>query len=187
MTQTITWAPGTNTELDKLYDQLREAQHQNTNHRLHKNYSKENFSFAIALTIYFNEDGNPELCSSIANRDCWPTDAYRILNRLWKVEDLRINNKGRHIKMSAGWGETAASQIDWLQKNTDYKLYFCSREKANWEKYTIKQFANIGIQFKAAECLFLTCPNECDVSCWQRIIYNGDPSVLNQWKHRQII
>jgi hypothetical protein len=39
---TITWTPGTNLELDTLYDRLRENQFNNTEHRLHKNYSKEN-------------------------------------------------------------------------------------------------------------------------------------------------
>jgi hypothetical protein len=183
---TITWTPGTNLELDKLYDRLRESQFKNIEHRLYKNYSKENFSFAVALTIHFNHAGDPELCSSIASRNCWPTHAYRILNRLWKVQNLRIDDGGRPTTMSSGWGSNVASQIKWLIENTNYQLYFLSRETPNWERYSIKQFANLGIHFKAGKSLFLTCPNECDTSCWQRIIYNGNEALLDQWKHRPL-
>jgi hypothetical protein len=28
------------------------------------------------------------------------------------------------------------------------------------------------------------CPNECDDTCWQRIIYAGDESLLEQWKRK---
>ena len=50
--KTITWEPGTNSELDQEFEKLREAQYKNSNHRLWKNYSKDSFKSAIALTIY---------------------------------------------------------------------------------------------------------------------------------------
>ena len=179
--KTITWEPGTNSELDQEFEKLREAQYKNSNHRLWKNYSKDSFKSAIALTICWSKTGDPELCSSIASRPCWPKDAYRILNRLWKIEDIRKSNAPS--SMSKSFGHTAYSQIDWLKKNTNYQLYFISRETANWEQWVARQFLNNhDLFFEIGEHQYLTCPNENDQSCWQRIIYNGNKEILNSWK-----
>ena len=39
-----------------------------------------------------------------------------------------------------------------------------------------------GIKFYRPNDKFLTCNNEEDDSCWQRILFNGDPSVIDEWK-----
>lgn len=180
----ITWAPGTNKELDILFDNLREDQHQNKEHRLWKNYSKDMLNFSVALTIVFDNE-QPVMCSSIASRDCWPVDSYRILNRLWKVQDSR--KSGAPGTMSVSFGYSALSQIEWLNINTAHKLYFISRETDNWERWVAKQFEqNHNLVFKIGQGKFLTCPNECDDSCWQRIIYNGSALVLEKWKQKRL-
>ena len=85
--------------------------------------------------------------------------------------------------MSKSFGHTAYSQIDWLKKNTNYQLYFISRETANWEQWVARQFLNNhDLFFEIGEHQYLTCPNENDQSCWQRIIYNGNKEILNSWK-----
>jgi hypothetical protein len=179
----ITWAPGTNKQLDELFDHLRTAQYSNTDHRLWKNYGPEMINFSVALTIVFDND-QPVMCASIASRECWPADTYRILNRLWKVEDVR--KTGAPGTMSDSFGYAALSQIDWLNINTSHKLYFISRETDNWERWVAKQFKqNHGLVFKIGQGKFLTCPNECDDSCWQHIIYTGDDTVLSQWKKQE--
>jgi hypothetical protein len=180
--KTITWSPGTNPELDQLFDSLRNKQYQDRNHRLWENYSKDSFKFAVALTICFNDNGVPEMCSSIASRDCWPRNTYRILNRLWKH-----SNKIKYPKvMSPSFAESAKSQIDWLDKNADCDLYFISRQTDNWEQWVIRNFKEVyNVSFETDKYKYLTCPNECDETCWQNIIYHGDTSVLDRWK-RQI-
>ena len=180
--KTITWSPGTNPELDRLFDSLRDEQYQDRSHRLWKNYSKDSFEFAVALTICFNDSGVPEMCSSIASRDCWPDRAYRILNRLWKH-----SNKIKFPRvMSPSFAESAKSQIEWLANNTDCELYFISRQTDNWEEWVIRNFKEVyNVSFETDKYKYLTCPNECDETCWQNIIYHGDASVLDRWK-RQI-
>jgi hypothetical protein len=179
---TVTWRPGTDEKLDTLFDTLREAQYQNTEHRLWKNYSSDMLNFSVALTIVFEND-QPVMCSSIASRDCWPANSYRILNRLWKVEDSR--KPGAPGTMSTSFGFSALSQIEWLNTNTAHKLYFISRETDNWERWVSKQFnQTYNLNFKIGQGKFLTCPNECDSSCWQRIIYSGEDSILEQWKRQ---
>jgi hypothetical protein len=174
--------PGTDVELDQLFDDLREQQYQDHSHRLWKNYSKENFNNAVALTICFNDLGVPEMCSSISSKDCWPTGAYRILNRLWKH-----SNKIAYPRvMSPSFGSSAQSQIDWLKDNTAYQLYFISRQTDNWEQWCIANFLDrFRLSFKTDNYKYLTCPNECDDTCWQKIIYNGNEAILSQWKKHQ--
>lgn len=180
--RTVTWAPGTNPKMDQLFDHLREQQHADQDHRLWKNYSRDNFSFAVALTIHFGDAGEPEMCSSIASRECWPEHAYRILNRLWKVHDVRRD--GAPSKMSASFGFSAVSQVEWLNTNTEHKLYFISRETDNWERWVAKQFRSYNLEFATTDYRYLTCPNECDESCWQNIIYHGNTDILEQWTRR---
>jgi uncharacterized membrane protein len=180
--RTVTWTPGTDSALDQLFDQLREQQHQDRTHRYWANYAADSFKFAVALTICFNDDNQPEVCSSIASRDCWPMDAYRIHNRLWK----HANKIAFPRMMSDSIGQVAQSQISWLEQNTNYKMYFISRQTDNWEDWSIKNFQRFGIDFVAGTSKYLTCPNECDDSCWQRIIYNGNVELLDLWKQRAL-
>jgi hypothetical protein len=77
-------------------------------------------------------------------------------------------------------------QIDWLTKNTDCQLYFISRQTANWEDWCIRQFQKqFNLSFTNGTYKYLTCPNECDDTCWQTIIYNGNKDLLTQWKKLQ--
>jgi hypothetical protein len=178
-----TWEKGSVPELDLLFDQLREQQYQDRSHRLWQNYSKTSFEHAgiIACTIYFDDDNLPELCSSIASRTCWPTDAFRILNRAWKP-----NNKKLFLrKISDCMGKSAISQINWLAKNTDCKLYFVSRQTDHWDHWVISNFkSQFKLEFETDAYKYLTCPNESDNTCWQTIIYNGNLELLEQWKRK---
>ena len=177
----ITWIPGSNPELDFLFNELRERRFRDQSHRLWKNYSKESFNNVAALSITFDDKNNPEVCSSISQSTCWPDDVYRIYNRVW-----RLTNKKTFLqKLSPTMAAIAQSQIQWLKENTDCKLYFVSRQTANWDEWLIDRFkTGYNMDFKTDNYLYLTCPNECDETCWQRIIYNGDESLLEIWKRR---
>ena len=180
--RTITWAPGTNLEHDELFESLRAIHYADTSHRLWKNYAREEFKDAVALTIYFDNNNDPELCSSISSRSCWPTGAYRILNRMWKC-----NNKKQFLRrISDCVGRSAESQIKWLNAHVELELYFCSRQTNHWDKWTINSFREqFNIVFNTDSFKYLTCPNECDDSCWQTIIYSGNEKLLEEWKRHQ--
>lgn len=179
--KTVTWVPGSNKEYDKMFDHYRAIQY-NSNHRLSENYSKDFYKFSLALTMAINKSGDPEICSSIASRDCWPKNAYRILNRLWKTHNYRI----KHSKfISEAMAGNALSQINWLKENTDCELYFISRETSNWLNWTAEKFnQQYNLKFNIGPAKYLTCPNECDSSCWQYILYNGDQKILDKWKSK---
>ena len=179
--RTITWAPGTDPEHDALFEQLRQVQYNDHTHRLWKNYGLDSFKDVSALTIYFDDNGVPEVCASILARECWPNTAYRILNRAWKP-----NNKKQFLRrISDSMGQAVRSQIAWLHDNTDSKLYFISRQTTGWEEWMITHFKkDFDVEFKTDNYLYLTCPNECDDTCWQKIIYSGDEQLLTNWKRK---
>ena len=177
---TITWIPGTNPKLDKFFDDLREKQFQDKTHRLWKNYAKTEFDYLkpVALTIDFDDSGEPYMCSSIAARNCWPTGVYRIHNRSWKA--------GTRSKLLDHMSAVAYEQAKWLQENTDCALYFISRSTTHWEKWMIGALKKEwDMDFTTDEYYYLTCPNVDDKSCWQKIIYNGDSAVLESWSRKQ--
>lgn len=180
--RTVTWRPGSDQELDQLFDFYRQQQYNDLDHRLRENYTKDFYKFSIAFTIAFNDKDEPEICSSIAKRDCWPNGAYRILNRLWKTKNHRII----HSKfISQAMAENTISQIEWLKENTNYSLYFISRESPHWMKWTADRFlSQYGLEFNLGINKYLTCPNEMDKSCWQYILYNGDISIFEKWKQQ---
>lgn len=178
----ITWKYGSDPELDQIFDHYRQLQFIDTSHRLSKNYSKDFYKFSIAHTIAFNNKEEPEICSSIASRSCWPSNVYRVMNRLWKTKNHRIKHSTFISEAMVG---NLISQIKWLEQNTDFKLFFISREKDGWRDWSIQKFKEqFSINFKKAEGKYLTCPNESDDSCWQYLIYQGDHTVFSEWKHK---
>ncbi len=177
----ISWIPNQNIEYDNIFDKLREQQYQDKSHRYWSNYNKDHFSDTILHSMYFNDNNEIELCSTISTRSCWPENVYRILNRTWKV----TNRKTILRQVSKSMGETTINQIQWLKDNTNCKLYFVSRQTDNWVDWVINSFKNdYGIEFLSTKNKYLTCPNECDDTCWQHIIYNGDTSILENWKNK---
>ena len=178
--RTIIWAPGAEPAYDRIFEDLREQHYNDHSHRLWKNYSKEAFEQVAALSIYYGDSGEPEVCSSTTQRECWPVGAYRIHNRVWKSS----NKKQFLRKVSPSMGYSAKTQIEWLKQNKQPKLFFISRQTNNWDDWMIEHFKEYGIHFKTDNYMYLTCPNECDDTCWQRIIYTGDESLLEQWKRR---
>jgi len=178
----VTWKPGTVKELDEEFDYLRNVQYSDKSHRLWKNYSPNQFSDAVALTIYWNQDGEAELCSSVAQRTCWVNNAYRILNRTWKHSN-RLNIAP--TIMSDCFISAIKSQVSWLELNTECQLYFISRETENWENLLIKKLKqSCDLSFKTDEYKYLTCSLETESTCWQKIVFNGNESLLNLWKRR---
>lgn len=179
--KTITWAPFTNQEMDKLFDELREIQYKDKTHRLWANYNKDFLNYCVALTMCFEND-QPIACSSISIRDCWPKNCYRILNRTWKpYERLKFPRK-----LSMSIVESAKNQISWLKANTNMKIVFISRQTTNWDDWLMSNLNSHNLNFTKDRHLYLTCPNTNDDSCWQKIIYQGDEKILLNWNRKVI-
>lgn len=177
---TKTWMPGTDKDLDSLFEMLRQTQYNDHSHKLWSNYSTSAFKDCSALTINFVDD-KPFFCSSILKRTCWPDGVYRILNRLWKPA-VRSTSLRR---LSPGIGSMLHSQLDWLRSNTDFELAFVSRETDHWQQFCVDNFTkHFNLDFKIDNHKYLTCHNEKDNSCWQKILYYGNESLLDSWKRK---
>jgi hypothetical protein len=178
----ITWKPGTDSLYDPLFDYLRELHYRDKTHHLWSNYNREHFiNEAAALSIVFDSDGNPTHCASVLKRSCWPDKVYRILNRLWRVD--RYDGPIKNIDSNGGL--LMKSQLEWLKANTDCELAFVSRESKHFQKWLIDQCrTNYELNFEHDDYLYLTCPNPGDTSCWQRIIYQGNNSLLESWSRK---
>ena len=172
------WVPGTRTDLDALFDHLRKQRYRDTDHPLWKNYAKEEFSKCTILSIVFDSKGNPEFCSSVIQRDCWPKDAYRLINRVWKINPT----PGPIKQLKPSGGVMLHSQIEWLKQHTDCRLVFVSRKGPLWQRFAINQYKKyFDLEFKTDAYKYCTCETPNDESCWQHIIYQGDESVLANW------
>ena len=183
MYKAITWKPGTDILWDPLFDHLRELHYQDHSHPLWKNYNRPHFfDECTAITIAFDGTGRPVICSSILKRDCWPDNTYRILNRLWSI--FRTDDPIKKLHPSGSC--ILRSQIDWLNENTPKcDLVFISREAKYWQNWTVNQYRdNYDLNFEFDDYQYLVCNNPSDDSCWQRIIYQGDKQLLDQWSRR---
>lgn len=174
------WTPGSNTYLDELFENLRKHQRNNSTDPLASNYNKDIFERSVALSIAFDENGEPTHCSSIISRDCWPDNVYRILNRMWKIKRIPITKF-----VSPQICLMVSEQVKWLENNTSAKLVFVSRQYNHWQNMLIRDFEQYsGLTFNTNSNKYITCPNSHDDNCWQHIIYHGDKSLLECWKHR---
>lgn len=178
---TKTWEFGTNKELDRLFEIQREIQYQDQTHPLWRNYAPIEFADCSAVSITFVDD-KPFFCSSIIKRVCWPDKVYRVLNRLWKPHPRLKALK----RISPELGSMLHSQIEWLSLNTDYKLIFVSRQTDNWQQWTIDNFSQyFNLDFySGGDYKYITYGNPDDPTCWQRIIYSGDESLLLSWERK---
>lgn len=175
----VTWTNQSNSDLDILFENLREQQYNNTEDKYWRNYSLENFGHeVVAKTIYFDPDGKPALCSSICKKDVWPANTYRILNRTWKTPTSRYEFPPG---IGNNFADTVRSQLQWLRTNTQCQLYFCSRQKDGWQNWAIKNFIPHNLYFETDEYKYLTCTNPNDDTCWQTIIYSGNKNLLESW------
>ena len=104
--------------LISTFEEFRKQQ-ESRNDKLSHNYSCSNFNFLEqeAFSIGY-KNNNPFLFSTIFRRQQWPTGAYRILNRTWKVD--------RQSHVSTGidqiFLDMVSRQISWLRENKKVML-----------------------------------------------------------------
>jgi len=174
-----TWEPGTDKSLDDLFESLREKIYLSQQHPLWSNYNKDHFKKCCALTISFEKD-IPIFCASILSRKIWPEGTYRIMNRYW-----RISGDHNFLKtISPGSAILTLSQLEWAKSQTNFKLAFISRQYEHWQKFIIDQFNKHQIKFQSDNYKYLTCDNQNDITCWQKIIFQGESDILEKWTRK---
>lgn len=184
MIHTEIWRPGSNIELDSLFETLRQIQYEDSTHSLHLNYAESVFQECEALSITFDND-NPVCCSSILHKNFWPNKVYRILNRFWKVPQERfglLNRKSKMLRIS----NMIKHQLEYSQRVLESELIFISRHEEHWQQFLIDSI-KINTEYrwqKDQNYHYQTCLTPDDNSCWQRIIFYGNSNLLNQWNRK---
>ena len=181
MIQTKIWVPRTDPYLDSLFEEYRVLQYNDHSHHLHHNYSEQAFTEPCRFSITFDND-IPVIFSSILSRACWPDKAYRIGTRTWKANSYRVKTLTR---VTPAFSDMISSQVQYVKANLEYSLIFASRHSNHWQKFTTDSFKLYdNLEFKYNTRRYLTCDNCEDDTCWQRIIYLGDDSYLQNWKSK---
>jgi hypothetical protein len=179
--RSITWT--VDPSLDSIYELLREAHHSNRSHRLSDNYGPGHVPELSAKSIYWDHDGGPRIVSSVLSRKCWPRGVYRILNRMWKPR----MNTGSPFSIDPGFGKMIVDQLSFCEELGARAVFMSRQTDGGWQRWAADGFGEqTGLSFHLPEDSFLTCDNEDDVSCWQRIMLCGPTDVLDSWKRRTV-
>ena len=171
----------TDAELDSVYEMLRQ-EHEKKDHRFASNYHVAHVKELTAKSIYWDESGEPMIVSSILQRPCWPKDVYRIINRAWKP----FMNIESPFTIHRGWFIMTREQANWCFERKA-KGVFISRQSltAAIQQWGLKRGKHLlGYNFEMPSDKYLTCVNEDNPACWQRIVYCGDSDLLQQWKRK---
>jgi hypothetical protein len=177
--QVTTWT--NDPMLDSIYEELRKKHYEKTSQRLFKNYSSTHLKEVSAKSIYWGHSGEPEIVCSILARPVWPDNTYRILNRLWKTEI----NTGPVLGIQKAFGLLIQDQINWCELRGAKGMFMSRDVNGAWQNWASRHFTKMtGITFVTPSDKFLTCSNEEDASCWQKIIYCGDTELLVDWNKK---
>lgn len=175
--QAITWT--VDPVLDEIYEDLRKKHYVKEGHRLYKNYSKDHINEVSAKTIYWGHSGEPEIVCSILKRPCWPDNTYRILNRLWKPKMMT----GPIFDISEGFAKVLEDQLSWCQLRKAEGVFMSRQGDGGWQKWASEKLEVMtGLKFYTPDERFLTCNNEDEKDCWQKIIYYGNTENIETWK-----
>ena len=177
--QVTTWT--SDTALDAIYEDLRKKHYIKAGHRLYKNYSPEHVQEVSAKSIYWGHSGEPEIVASILSRPCWPENTYRILNRLWKPKLM----SNPIFEINEGFTKLIEDQINWCELRGASGMFMSRQGDTSWQHWVVSKLsAQTDLEFYIPEEKFLTCSNEDDESCWQRIIYHGNTDTMSTWKNK---
>jgi hypothetical protein len=177
----VTWT--VDPSMDSIYEMLRASHHLNQSHRLSSNYGPEHVKELSAKSIYWDADAGPRIVSSVLARRCWPDGVYRILNRLWKPR----MNTGSPFGIDPGFGKMVIDQLSFCRSRGAKAVFMSRQTDGGWQKWASNGLQEMtGLTFHSSEDLFLTCENEDDDSCWQRILLCGPIESLDLWKRKTV-
>jgi len=169
--------------LDSIYEDLRKKHYIKTGHRLYKNYSEYHIQEVSAKSIYWGHSGEPEIIASILTRPCWPAGIFRILNRLWKPAMLT----NPIFEISEGFVKLIEDQISWCEIRKAKGAFMSRQGDTAWREWAIHELQNkTDLKFYLPPQKFLTCATEEHNDCWQKIMYCGDESELDNWKKKEV-
>lgn len=94
-------------------------------------------------------------------------------------------NSGSIKGIDVGFARLVVDQTKWCMEH-GARSVFMSRQTDGWAKWAVTYFnQKTGLGFDLPQGKFLTCDDEDNDDCWQKILIHGDVSgSLNTWKSR---
>ena len=81
------------------------------------------------------------------------------------------------------FSKTVEAHVNYAEQELNADLVFISRQHDNWQAFTKRiLIQKADIEFKYNDYKYLTCSNEHDDTCWQKIVYRGNEDLLTQWQ-----
>lgn len=138
-----------------------------------ENYKYYNFNSQKFITVQYNTDGDLCLFSSVYNREFYGSNTYRILNRLMRHPNRRLNG-AKTNNGSQPSHEMLEQQIKAVE-DLDADFYFISRQKNNyrWLNFYIEEFNRIyNRKMIVSDKKYWICSNyDSPEGCAQFLIY----------------
>jgi hypothetical protein len=101
--------------------------------------------------------------------------------KLWKPK----LNSGSIFDIDQGFGMLIENQLAWCNQHNAKAVFMSRQTDGKWQQWASKILTNMtGIEFYLPPEKFLTCSNEFDQSCWQKIIFYGDKNILSNWSSK---
>jgi hypothetical protein len=83
------------------------------------------------------------------------------------------------------FGNVIEAQLNYCYQHLNAELVFMSRQYNNWQKFAQDiLMKHINILFEYDSQSYLTCNNINDDTCWQKIMYHGNQSLLKDWRNK---
>ena len=128
------------TDIDFLFEEIYKLKKD----ALWENYQSYDYDSNLYTSVQYNEHGRLDLVSGIHTRDFYPSDTYRVFNRLARNPKARLggaktNNGSQpsHVMLE--------QQIETVKNQLDGKFYFFSRQHKNdrWMNFYLEEFNSI--------------------------------------------
>ena len=151
-----------------------------------KNYTQARFKIQDLLGLFLIYDENLQKIAgflSVFRPKIWPAHVARISNRTWidpsyRLKGLSLISEGRNLRLGVNYGMTLAYdlQLNCCRKN-NISVAVVTRENTkdpaseNSFNFLHKRLKLAKPEWKLASDYYLTCSNEKDYRCWQRLAY----------------
>jgi len=144
------------------------------------NYRDFNFKQCLAISIE-EIDGHLVGVSSIMNRDIWPQNFYRILNRHFILPKFRTGYKRDGVALRTLHIIKQQAHVA-FKNNADCVFISIHSYRPRWSRYFANYLTKNTEYVWKSEDLVLIAKDSKKKSNYQHIIYSGDTNFFNERK-----
>jgi hypothetical protein len=89
------------------------------------------------------------------------------------------------FEINEGFAKLIEDQVSWCELRGASGMFMSRQGESDWQHWVVNKLkGQTELEFYLPDEKFLTCNNEEDDNCWQKIIYYGDTNLLADWKNK---